>query len=192
MRIGILTFHRACNYGAVLQCYALQQFLVSEGHDVEVVDYRQRDVERVYAVFRPWHWIKQVLRCRKYAFVYLYRIPQRIRAKVSFGLFLSKYLKLSKPCTLADMPQGYDLYVIGSDQLWNQHITWGIDQVYWGNFDAGNAKLITYAVSSSMKCFEKIDHRYIKESIKRFSAISCREKCLCDYLNASVEGASAV
>ena len=40
MRVGILTFHCACNYGAVLQCYALQRFLVESGHDAIVVDYR--------------------------------------------------------------------------------------------------------------------------------------------------------
>ena len=31
MRVGILTFHRAHNYGAVLQCYALQKVLKNLG-----------------------------------------------------------------------------------------------------------------------------------------------------------------
>ena len=42
MKIGILTFHRAHNYGAVLQCYALQEVLKGMGHEVEVIDYRQK------------------------------------------------------------------------------------------------------------------------------------------------------
>ena len=37
MKIGILTFHCAHNYGAVLQCYATQEFLRSKGHDVEII-----------------------------------------------------------------------------------------------------------------------------------------------------------
>ena len=45
MRIGILTFHYACNYGAMLQTYATQEFLRSMGHDVCVVDYRNKSVE---------------------------------------------------------------------------------------------------------------------------------------------------
>ena len=45
MRVGILTFHRAINYGAVLQCYALKETLSSLGHDVYVIDYRQPYVE---------------------------------------------------------------------------------------------------------------------------------------------------
>ena len=45
MKIGILTFHNAINYGAVLQCYALKEFLSMRGHVVEVIDYRNPMVE---------------------------------------------------------------------------------------------------------------------------------------------------
>ena len=47
MKIGILTFHRAYNYGAVLQCYALKSVLSNMGHDVYVIDYRQPAIEDV-------------------------------------------------------------------------------------------------------------------------------------------------
>ena len=40
MNIGIITFHRAYNYGAVLQCYALQRILtIIGGQNVKVIDY---------------------------------------------------------------------------------------------------------------------------------------------------------
>ena len=48
MKIGILTFHRAHNYGAVLQCYALQEIMRRRGHDVRVIDYRQPWIEEFY------------------------------------------------------------------------------------------------------------------------------------------------
>ena len=44
MNIGIVTFHRALNYGAVLQAYALQKFLDSLKIDSSVVDYRSVDM----------------------------------------------------------------------------------------------------------------------------------------------------
>ena len=44
MKIGILTFHRAHNYGAVLQCYALQDVLKGTGHDVEVILAGAKDI----------------------------------------------------------------------------------------------------------------------------------------------------
>ena len=47
MKIGILTFQRAENYGAMLQAYALQTFLksMSDGFDVEIIDYRNKAIE---------------------------------------------------------------------------------------------------------------------------------------------------
>ena len=39
-KVGILTFHRANNYGAVLQAYALQTYLETIGVNAEIVDYR--------------------------------------------------------------------------------------------------------------------------------------------------------
>ena len=38
MRIAIVTFHSSQNYGAVLQCYALQTVLIEMGHDIEIID----------------------------------------------------------------------------------------------------------------------------------------------------------
>ena len=48
MKIGILTFHRAINYGAVLQCYALYTTLQSMGHDVEIIDYRPGTIQKYF------------------------------------------------------------------------------------------------------------------------------------------------
>ena len=42
--IGILTFHRASNYGAVLQAYALQKVISDLGREAVIVDYRCRTV----------------------------------------------------------------------------------------------------------------------------------------------------
>ena len=45
MKVGILTFHRAINFGAVLQAYALQEVLSSLGQEVRVINYMQPRVE---------------------------------------------------------------------------------------------------------------------------------------------------
>ena len=51
MRIGILTFHRSVNNGAVMQCYALSQRLRQDFPDdeVEVIDYQMRKVDQAYS-----------------------------------------------------------------------------------------------------------------------------------------------
>ena len=38
-KVGIITYHFAQNYGAVLQCYALQTYLSQQGYAVTVFDF---------------------------------------------------------------------------------------------------------------------------------------------------------
>ena len=47
MKIGVLTFHRPCNFGANLQAYSTFRYLSSLGHDVKVIDYI-REVDTAY------------------------------------------------------------------------------------------------------------------------------------------------
>ena len=56
MKIGIITFNSAHNYGAVLQVWALQEKLKSEGHQVEVINYRIPAIDNLYQVYVP-RWI---------------------------------------------------------------------------------------------------------------------------------------
>lgn len=60
MRIGILTFHRADNLGAVWQAYALQKYLMISGHDVDIIDYRCTSIETVYM---PFYYSDILKRC---------------------------------------------------------------------------------------------------------------------------------
>lgn len=53
MKIGILTFHWATNYGAVLQCYALQIYLEAMGHEVHVINYKPRLYD-----YTLWNYIR--------------------------------------------------------------------------------------------------------------------------------------
>ena len=51
MKAGILTFHRALNYGAVLQTFALSRAVCSLGAECKVIDYRSEPLEDTYKVF---------------------------------------------------------------------------------------------------------------------------------------------
>ena len=50
--IGIITFHGALNYGAVLQTYALQKKIEELGGESEVIDYKCNEIEDVYKWIR--------------------------------------------------------------------------------------------------------------------------------------------
>ena len=152
MKIGILTFHRAENFGAVLQVYALQRFLQEKGHEVQVIDYRNRHIEAMYHIFNPY-----VLFLRKNIFksliAYLSRfrnVGGRKQCKRKYEHFRNEYLKISGRCkNVADVADFYDCIIAGSDQIWNLHLTGGLDPNYFLAYKKGEGKKkIAYAASS--------------------------------------------
>ena len=93
MKIGILTYHFAINYGAVLQCYALQQYLRSKGHYVEVINF----VPKNYS--RKRFWENNNLRHQTIIGVkkMLLKLRYSLEMRRSFDDFVSHRLFLSEP-----------------------------------------------------------------------------------------------
>ena len=183
MKIGILTFHRAHNYGAVLQCYALQEVLKSMGHDVQVIDYRQPFIEDVYRTFNIRRFCRLALKHQKQALRYLAHISNRITAKHHFESFANQYLSLSKEADAFHIPCDYDVYVIGSDQVWNSSLTGGFDRIYWGEFQhKSSSNIIGYAISTSISDLIKLKRSLVKKHISNFDSLSVREESLSSYL----------
>jgi len=117
MRIGLLTWWKTQNYGAMLQAYATLSYIKSLGHDVELIDFCQpADCERMFD-WREWYSTKYA----KLKFCIEYH-PLHARKRIQLTRnFLRDYCKASIPChNFADVErQNYDLIVVGSDQLWS-------------------------------------------------------------------------
>ena len=182
MKIGILTFHRAHNYGAVLQCYALQEILRRRGHDVRVIDYRQPWIEEFYKLLSV-----RMLRDSggmSGAFAYLKKNAKKFLLapcrSMNFRKFRDGYLHMTAPCDAA-IPQDFDCYVIGSDQLWSLHCLGGkTDLVYMGKFDRSVGSLVIgYAISADMKSVQAIESD-LKEWTDGFDKLSMREAEVAD------------
>lgn len=186
MKIGILTFHRAHNYGAVLQCYALQQFLISIGHKVEVIDYRQPFNEIVYAPFSIKMFLKNMIHPRG-MFRYFYLYNERRKKKNIFEHFTQTYLNLSKPCN-HDIPNDYDVYIIGSDQLWSLQCLGGkFDPVYLGNFHhSDKSKVYGYAISSNILSLKELVNLNLVKCVNNFTKLTMRETTLTDFFKSNL------
>lgn len=94
-KIGIITFHSAHNYGAVLQVYALKEFLKNRGNEVCVVNYRPKEIDRVYKFVKPTkRTIKgRIKYCIKYGKVMLFN--RKVYNKYyKFEKFLKKELEI--------------------------------------------------------------------------------------------------
>lgn len=179
MKIGILTFHRADNYGALLQVYALQQKLVLMGNEVQVVDYRCKPIEDdyVYHIFPRLRkniirWILELLRN-----VYIVRKKKEKASKCRD--FRDKYLNLSKSVIdeidRENIRKEFDLIVTGSDQIWNAKLTFGKDDWYCFSQENTNKLLVSYAASvGNVNLFDSYFTDYIKD-LQKYTYISVRE-----------------
>lgn len=176
-KLGIITFHKAHNYGAFLQCYALQEFLRSIGHDAFVIDYDRKEL------WEGYHWFKMqdIVSC----FQKINKIPNRIfkllirwcRSIPRFYKFAYIQKKELRLCPISEIEnKPFDLILIGSDQVWNTDITHGFDMYYWGAFSHPTmTKIATYAASLKNKWSSKIACE-VKMYLERLNAISVREQ----------------
>ena len=172
-RVGILTFHFARNYGAVLQCYALQQTLWALGFDAGVVDYRPRSIAKGYKVVdikRFWGRTPgKFLRKTRREFQVL---GSRRRRFAAMEDFVQKQFRFMEPGSC-------DTVVVGSDQVWNPALTEGkMDRWYWGQALEGK-RLVSYAVSIE-NGLQLLKDEELRPALSRFGAVSLREETALD------------
>lgn len=185
LKVGILTYHSAHNYGAVLQCYALQEYLKSLGHEVVVVDYRPKYFH--YGLFVWYNWLSAnpVKMVKKLMFQCKIFKTQKKRID-AFVSFIRKRLNLMS-LNLNASQDDIDCFVFGSDQIWGKHK--GLfDPIYFGDFKAAKGhKLISYAASASLKSLTADEMKKVSNWLKSFSAIMVREQSLQSLLSPLTE-----
>ena len=196
MKIGLLTFHRAENFGAVLQCFALQHFLTRKGYDVQIVDYRNPSIEHQYDIFSPWVF-SQYRSLYVGLCIYIkrfYDIKSRLRKKILYSQFRDQYFHKTRVYRQIDNPLHFDAIIVGSDQVWNLNLCKGGEQVYFLDFPVLKyTKKIAYAASSELNSFELLRNNKdkIRKLLSSFDNISVREKQLQeelkDYINQKIE-----
>lgn len=175
MKIGILTFHRAINYGAVMQAYSLQTRLQQEFPDaeVEIIDYNSWE--------REWFKVKCPL-------VFCYRRSireaiQKISQTLAFQRAMRR-LKLSRSMlgasnskAAAFISQAYDIVIVGSDAVFNWNDI-GIPNLYFLSNVHVQHKL-SYAASSHLQKYRDITEeqkKYLHVSLADFSYIGVRDE----------------
>lgn len=175
MKIGILTFHRAHNYGAVLQCYALQEVLKGMGHEVEVIDYRPSYIEKNTI---PYSFNNFLSLNVKHKILYFltepFMVNRRLKKYRKFEEFSNRYLCLSNTVYVEQNIGTYDVIVCGSDQIWNKRITQGYDRFYWGCI-CPNITKISYAASMESVILSSSDLNNVGHFLDNFKHIAVRE-----------------
>ena len=174
MKIGILTFHWATNYGAVLQAYALQIALADMGHEVYIINYKPE----VYN-----DSLYNFISMRKYTRPLQY-IQDR-KKEYALNLFRNKYLNLTgrvNRCSeIPKLIQQYDLIISGSDQVGNPYFLLGgegrntITPSYYLGFDYSGYR-VAYAMSFGCTIYPESAREVASKYLQCFDFISVREQ----------------
>ena len=160
MKIGIITFHKSENYGAYLQCFALQKTLKDLGYTPSIINYETAaDIERykLISTKSPKKFIKSLI---------LY-IPNKKRSK--------SFKEAQKRYNLSTKNELFDVAITGSDQVWNPNLSGGTIDLYFTLKKINAKKKISYAASiGSEDSVAKIPNAY-KDIAKNLDSISVRE-----------------
>lgn len=173
--VGVLTMHRVLNYGSILQTWALQRVLEKLGYNVYIIDYLFPNIyhknESQIKLSFPIHLIRFLKNI-------VLGFPQKHKYTL-FEQFINDNLKLSDFYEDRDSLERnfpiYDIYVAGSDQIWNPKYIKD-DTAYFLDFAPRNKKLISYASSFAQNSLSDKFIRLISPFLKRFDAISVREE----------------
>ena len=179
-RVGILTMHKVENVGSALQAYALQRVVESLGYQCELIDYLYPTTEHLAYQNRIIQ--VQQLSILELIICLLRKIKATLRKKTDnpFEKFYKDNFHCSKQSfdnrlkLMSDSPS-YDIYISGSDQVWNpQYI--GFDTSFFLDFAPEGARRISYASSFTISKLPIEFTKAYKGELMKFDRISVRER----------------
>lgn len=185
MKIGIITIHKSPSYGACLQSFALWKYISSEGVDCEIIDlHRPTHIDfKKSDRFLPMR--QEHLTFKVKVLTELFKLKDKLLAKVHLSPLEKKYnqfneeIKYSKVYKGVDElyanPPSYDLYVTGSDQVWNPQQAYCIEP-YFLTFVNNGGKKISYAASIGLKDLLSEEKEKFAQWLESYDAIGVREK----------------
>ena len=176
MKIGILTYHRSHNYGALLQAVALRKVVEQLGHKAYYIDYFPDYHREMYKWFSIYNFNQQGPRGK---IRYLKNCLKRYRFwKMRRDNFLDFQRQFIFPYCLG-MDEDFDVVLYGSDQIWRkQHIINNYNPVYFGKNTISTKKHVSYAASMGELPNSEKDFETLKELLFHINSISVREQNL--------------
>ncbi|NMH88334.1 polysaccharide pyruvyl transferase family protein [Flavivirga algicola] len=188
MKIKTITCHEVYNYGASLQEYALINYLELLGHETEAIHYKPNYLSNHLNIWRvPNASLKIPIIKHLYL---LAKLPSRIgelKKKKAFDIFSEKYIKTGDVLyksneELKENIPSADVYICGSDQIWNSFFQNGKDPAFYLDFAPNDKLKISYAASFAIDEIKESLKPFVKEKIERLNSVSVRETSGVDIL----------
>ncbi|MBQ8806700.1 MAG: polysaccharide pyruvyl transferase family protein [Bacteroidaceae bacterium] len=175
-KIGIITMHKVLNAGSSLQAWALYHKIEQLGYSCEIIDYQypnhfhcshQRSVNIRHNVIRDW------INRGKYFLLYRTKKQHKRFSKFWQSSWQSS-APYNSPESLQQNPPKYDIYIVGSDQVWNPKCMYG-DPSFFCAF-ANDKPRISYASSFAQADIPNELYKTYETLLSGFSSISVREE----------------
>lgn len=195
-KAGIITFSAADSFGALMQCYALRRVMEKEGYDAQVIHYWPKYLRKDYRLMFNREELKagwnSGLKClwRSVIYIRFRNLRRAIKKQYKMNQFRKKYLNLTKKCKTYEQLkklEPMELYIAGSDQVWNPELTGGVlDSAYFLQFAPPQAKKVSYAASTGRTPTTKEAENY-RQYLNELDRISVREKNAAEVLQQVTE-----
>lgn len=177
--VGVLTFHDAYNFGAVLQVFALQRTIVSYGYSCSIINYRRPGVYPLLSYPKSINDIKSDI-------LKIFNMQSHLKLRKRFSDFLTSYLTCTTRIyrSLDDFFRVnpiFDIYVTGSDQVWNPYLLdrqGGMGSIYYLDF-VSSGRRVAYAPSFGLSEIPEAYKDRISGFLRRFDFLSSREDTGC-------------
>ncbi len=174
-KVGILTFHRVLNYGALLQAFALKTSISELGAQTDIIDYRNDFLENLYKY--EGYFLQRGVKNRIRYILYS-RIEKEKRNR--FEAFRQQYLGITfnggyKKDELNKLNDQYDLFFTGSDQVWSPYAH-KLDGTFFLDFVENPKKKYSYAASFGVDSIKKNYYGLYEKWLREFRICSVRER----------------
>lgn len=180
MKVLTITTSYANNYGALLQCYALSYYLnTQEGIECEVIQYYRPNYKRSWTVFRQARNFKEFIKL-SYMMLNIPMCIRRIKKNKLMRQFQRDYIPFTQQAyytvnSIYEKPPQADVYICGSDQIWNMKYVFEGKGIYFLDFVPDGKRRVAYAPSIADSWKEEHIER-LTPLLSKFDAISIREK----------------
>lgn len=175
MKVAIITILDNINFGTYLQALATGFVIKSLGHDVEIIRYTR-------PIMTLNGYPKIILKERGFLSWLKHRndIKKIVELRNKDFAFLSGYFPVTKEYTsfeaLQQNPPVADVYITGSDQVWNSVYNRGVDRSYYLDFAPLGRRRVAYAASIGMEDFPEQEKPLVYSLLKKYDTITVREK----------------
>lgn len=172
VKVGIVTFHNAINYGALLQTYALQKSITNIGYEAEVIDYSNPNIDKKRK--KPcWKEYRNPLNYHNDKLIYEIESVKEKKIHDFSNARINKTEKANRE-NIGKISCNLDVIFTGSDQVWNDSIT-GFDDTYYLDFIPAE-KRCSYAASIGKEIIPAENVTRMQRLLSNYHAISVREE----------------